>query len=119
MIQQEELKKQCEKFFDEWFGPAFSPPEHLERIQERRKKSRAEFANKLSEFVKEQNTRVTPDHAEVLKMTMEKVKHAKNWFDAEIPHAQGVRKDNLKNHFYGLSEALAAINAALGEQKEE
>jgi len=41
----------CRKFFDDWFGPAFGPPEHLERIAARHAKSREEFANKLMAFV--------------------------------------------------------------------
>jgi len=41
----------CRKFFDDWFGPAFGPPEHLERIAARHKKSKEEFAEKLKQFI--------------------------------------------------------------------
>lgn len=41
----------CSNFFDDWFGPAFGPPEHLERIQKRHEKSRRDFANRLATFI--------------------------------------------------------------------
>lgn len=46
-----ELKQACETFFDSWFGPAFGPPEHLERIAARHEKSKQEFSEKLYQFV--------------------------------------------------------------------
>jgi hypothetical protein len=45
------LKSACLNFFDSWFGPAIGAPEHLERIQARREKSRLEFAELLFRFV--------------------------------------------------------------------
>lgn len=47
----EGLDEACLKFFDDWFGPAFGPPEHLDRIAQRREKSKRKFAEKLSSFV--------------------------------------------------------------------
>lgn len=47
----QELRNACENFFDSWFGPPIGQPEHLERIEERRKKTKKEFADKLFKFV--------------------------------------------------------------------
>lgn len=46
-----DLLPACENFFDSWFGPAFGPPEHLDRIQKRHEKSKQEFSEKLKAFV--------------------------------------------------------------------
>lgn len=47
----DDLLLACENFFDSWFGPAFGPPEHLDRIEKRREKSKQEFSEKLRQFV--------------------------------------------------------------------
>lgn len=47
----DELLSACENFFESWFGPVIGAPEHLERINARRERSKKEFAGLLYQFV--------------------------------------------------------------------
>lgn len=51
MADENELLAACENFFESWFGPAIGAPEAMEHIQERRKKTKQEFAELLFRFV--------------------------------------------------------------------
>lgn len=58
-----ELRSACMNFFDSWFGPSIGAPEHLERIQARREKSKRDFADLLYRFVRTWQ-RTTPQPAD-------------------------------------------------------
>lgn len=61
------------------------------------------------------NTRSTPDHTEVLKIAREALERAKSYLPVEEGFYFISKPDVTSKH----EQALAAINAALGEQKEE
>ncbi len=46
-----ELMNACENFFESWFGAPLGQPEHMDRILERRKETKKEFAEILYKFV--------------------------------------------------------------------
>ena len=72
-----------------------------------------------NEFIKDWNTRATPDHTELLKMARDALERAKNgleWYGNEHPeHESEADAEEIGK----INKVLVAIDAALGEQKEE